>query len=258
MTGNSQGGIVIQTRDEHLLREIALVLRFVDREQAKIIAGFTSTTRANTRLLMLYRAGLLRRFFHGTVAGGRKALYACSEKGAQLVGAPYQRVRYRNDELVTTNVFLLHQSWVNWVYCWSKYTVSTRPGVSFLRWVNFSEPIAASLTPDGYLEFSALEKRLGCFVEVDLGNEGIGVWKDKVRKYKQYAASGNFEKRFHVEQFRALVITNDEKRTQRLRHIVRELTEKIFWFSTISLIQTGGFWAPFWQRAAGDEYRSLA
>ena len=51
MPGNNKG-IILQDRDRHLLRELA-VMRVIDREQAKCVAGFGSTTRANTRLLAL-------------------------------------------------------------------------------------------------------------------------------------------------------------------------------------------------------------
>jgi protein involved in plasmid replication-relaxation len=257
MNGNNQRGIVIQPRDEHLLREIA-AMRFVDREQTKLVAGFGSTTSANTRLLELYRAGLLRRFFQGTSAGGQKALYACSEKGAQLVGAPYTRLRYRNDELVVSTAFLAHLSWVNWVYCWARYTPCPLPGTPFHRWVSFPEPVAQSLTPDGYFEIATTDGSIGSFVEVDLGNEGPAIWKAKVRNYLQFAASRQFEKRFALPRFRVLVVAKDESGTQRLRRIVRTFTEKIFWFSALGLLQREGFWKPVWQRPANDEYRSLA
>ena len=55
---------MVQPRDRKLFEELA-VMRVIDREQAKIVAGFGSTTRANARLLALTRAGLLRRFFLG-------------------------------------------------------------------------------------------------------------------------------------------------------------------------------------------------
>src|ERR1700722_11132497 len=82
MAGNNRRGIVIQERDRQLLRELA-VMRVIDREQAKGVAGFGSTHRANTRLLHLTKAGLLRRFFLGTKGGGQKALYALSRNGAK-------------------------------------------------------------------------------------------------------------------------------------------------------------------------------
>src|ERR1039458_5972221 len=96
MNGNRHS-MIVQPRDLQLLRELS-VMRVLDREQAKIVAGFQSTTRANTRLLALTRAGLLRRFFLGS-GGGRKALYALSPKGAQLVGVPYRGLDRKSTRL---------------------------------------------------------------------------------------------------------------------------------------------------------------
>src|SRR5438874_2355265 len=57
MTGTSKLGFVLQDRDRHLLSELA-ILRVVDREMVRTIAGFGSIRRANARLLQLTRAGL--------------------------------------------------------------------------------------------------------------------------------------------------------------------------------------------------------
>src|SRR5262245_58423572 len=113
-------GLVIQERDRQLLREIS-VMRVVDREQAKIVAGFGSTTRANARLLGLTRHGVLRRFFQGTTAGGAKALYAISEKGARLAGVPETGPRRAQDRSVVADFFIQHQLAINDVYCALKY-----------------------------------------------------------------------------------------------------------------------------------------
>src|ERR1039457_4355339 len=110
MTGikktNEQGkrrGLIVQPRDLELLWALS-VMRVADREQLKIAAGFGSTTRINTRLLALVRAGLLRRFFLGS-GGGRKALYALSMKGAYLVGVPYRGPRRRQDEVLVADYY---------------------------------------------------------------------------------------------------------------------------------------------------------
>ena len=60
-------------------------MRVIDRDQAKRVASFGSTTQVNARLLRLTRAGLLRRFFLGTKGGGQKAIYALSQAAAKLV-----------------------------------------------------------------------------------------------------------------------------------------------------------------------------
>src|SRR5579872_734471 len=80
MAGNrSKTSLIVQERDRRLLAEIA-TMRIIDRELAKVAVGFRSTTRANTRLLKLTRAGLLNRFFIGSVAAGRKAIYTLSKR----------------------------------------------------------------------------------------------------------------------------------------------------------------------------------
>src|SRR5260221_190136 len=87
MSGNrGKTRLVIPDRDRRLLSEIG-IMRIIDRDLARKVAGFGSLTRVNTRLLKLTRAGLLNRFFIGTIAGGRKAIYTLSPKGGILINA---------------------------------------------------------------------------------------------------------------------------------------------------------------------------
>jgi Replication-relaxation len=252
MTGTKHG-IILQDRDRNLLRELA-VMRVIDREQAKIAAGFGSTTRANTRLLALTRAGFLRRFFLGTVGGARKALYAMSIRGADLVGVPYRGPRRGRDQILTADFFTAHQLEINQIYCMVKH--QPIPGdARFVRWLAFHEPIATdiALIPDGYLEIETSEKKIAMFLEVDLGNESRSVWRRKVQAYLSYAVSGKFEPRFGHAQFRTVVVVNSERRLASLRTATTELSARIFWFSTIDAIQRDGFWSPIWQRPVGEQ-----
>src|ERR1051325_8410046 len=132
MAGAKRKGMVIQERDKHLLRELA-IMRVIDREQGKIMSGFGSTTRVNARLLALVRAGLLRRFFLGTSAGGTKALYALSAKGAELVGVPRRGPQRRNDETLVADFFIQHQLTINELYCRVKYGILPS-GISFEKY----------------------------------------------------------------------------------------------------------------------------
>src|SRR5260370_41986260 len=108
MTGNNPYGLVLQDRDRHLLRELS-IMRVIDREQAKRVAGFGSTTQVNARLLRLTRAGLLRTVFLGTKGGGQKAIYALSQAGAKVVDVPLRGARRRNGEAIVADVLLSHQ-----------------------------------------------------------------------------------------------------------------------------------------------------
>lgn len=256
MVGNEHRGMVIQRRDEHLLRELAS-LRVIDREQAKVVAGFGSTTRANTRLLALYRAGLLRRFFQGTEAGGKKALYTLSSKGARLVSAPHAGLRYGNDELLATNFFVVHQLRVNSIYCSVRYQRIPVPDATFGRWIAFSQPVAPRLVPDGYFEVATPQGIVGSFLEVDLGHEGSAVWKSKTENYLRYAASDGFAKQFGQRRFRVLVVANTDKRARLLRSIVRRATEKVFWFTSFEAIDRDGFWSSSWRRPADESPKTL-
>lgn len=258
MDGDNKKGLVPQNRDRRLLRELA-IMRVIDREQAKCVAGFRSTTQVNLRLVRLKRAGLLRRFFLGTKGPGQKALYALSPTGAKLIEAPLHGPRRANDELLVADFFVTHQLSINKIYCLLKFRPIPVPDAKFVRWLSFYEPLApgARLIPDGYLEVFTPQKTVAAFLEVDRGHEGLSVWKRKVESYLRYAISGNFEKQSGQPQFRVLVVVNSERRMHSLRAATLRLTEKIFWFTTLDSITNDGFWSPVWLRAQGDERLSL-
>jgi len=258
MSGSNRSGIVLQERDRHLLRELA-VMRVADRELVKCVTGFRSTTKVNERLLALTRAGLLRRFFQGSAAGGKKALYALSLRGAQLVGAPYRGPRRSRDEFLVADFFVTHQLEINRIYVALKYQPIPAGGAEFVRWAGFSESITpeTQLIPDGYAEILAAGKTVAAFLEIDLGNESLGVWNKKVRSYLQYAVSGRFQESFGHSQFRVLVVADSTRRLASLRTATAALTERIFWFTTLGLVRERGLWAHVWQRPKGESSQSL-
>lgn len=255
---NDRRGIVIQERDRHLLRELA-DLRVIDREQATLIAGFGSVTRVNRRLLMLHRAGLIKRYFLGTNGAGQKALYGISRRGALLVDRPYRGLQRRADEPLVADFFVQHQLAVNGLYCSLRYSPIPLPGVRVLGWVHFFQPIVPEirLIPDGYVEFDANGKTIACFLELDRGGEALKTWREKVRNYLQLAMTGSFERRFHQPSFRVLVIANSERRMHSIRAAVLPLTAKLFWFAPLARTYSQGFFGPVWLRPKGDECKSL-
>ena len=258
MSGNDRHAIIVQERDRRLLREFP-ILRVADREQIKIVAGFRSTTRANVRLLKLTRSGLLKRFFLGTAAAGRKALYALSAKGAELVQVPLRGPRRRNDETLVADFFIEHQLTVNRLYCALKFRPFPIPGVTFLTWKSFDQPIMQGLRliPDGYVELATPSGPIAAFLEVDLGHESLRIWKDKVRNYVQLAMSGEYGRRFANPHFRVCVIAQSERRVRSIRDVVAPLTEKLFWFTSLDHVKQRGFFGPIWFRPRGEEPRGF-
>jgi hypothetical protein len=258
MSGNRRRRIIAQERDLMLLRALAYFL-VIDREQAKCIAGFGSTTRANSRLLALTLAGLLRRFFIGTAAGARKALYALSLKGAVLVGVPYRGPRRKQDDILVADFFIAHQLAINDIHCLLMKGAIPSADAKFVRWVSFFEAVekGTPLIPDGYFEVSTPEGTWAAFLEVDLGHERQVVWRAKVEAYRRYRRSENFEKRFQMQEFRVLVLANSERRSKSLRKATAEATSKLFWFSTLERVQRDGFWGSVWLRPRDNQLQSL-
>jgi hypothetical protein len=258
MNGNNRRGVVLQVRDLNLLRELD-TMRVIDREQAKLVAGFGSTTRANTRLLALTKAGLLRRTFMGTVGSGHKAVYALTAKGAAAVGAKIGELAFKPADHLVGSPFLLHQIEINKIYLALKYRPLPREVARLIRWLVFREAIIAafSLIPDGYFELETTTAVRAMFVEVDLGTETNRIWRKKVQMYLQLAMSGQFERKFHQPQFRVLVIAPSGRRLEGIRRVASHSTSKIFWFASLESINRDGFWSAVWLRPAGDQRQPL-
>jgi hypothetical protein len=258
MTGIKRTGVVVQERDRHLLSEIA-TMRIIDREMTKVVAGFHSTRRANARLLQLTHAGLLRRFFVGSIAHGRKAVYTLSPKGGELMAARLGGINRPSGRLVVGDAFVEHQTAINEIYLALKYRPLPLAGMQLRRWVTFRQSIseAIKLTPDAYIEVAFGDAPRAMFLEVDLGTEALKVWQQKAAYYVQLAVSGEFARRFHQQQFRVLVAVNSEKRAGNIRKTVAKSTDKVFWFATLEIIQRDGFWSPVWLRPTGDQRLTL-
>lgn len=253
MPGNRRSGIILQERDRHLLSELG-VMRIIDRETAKPVAGFHSTRRANARLLELTRAGLLRRFFIGSIAHGRKAIYTLSPTGSGIAAAKLGGIRRPSGRLVIGDAFVEHQSGINEMYVALKYR-AVPADVRLLRWHTFRQSIseAIKLTPDGYFELASAGGVRAAFLEVDLGTEALSVWQQKASLYLQLAVSGEFQNRFHQPQFRVLVVTGSERRLNNIRAVVAKSTDKVFRFTTFDNIHREGLWSPICLRPTGDQ-----
>jgi hypothetical protein len=230
-------------------------LRICDREQVKCIAGFGSTSRANARLLALHRAGLLRRYFIGTEAGGRKALYAVSEGGANLVQVPCRGLRRRQNEMLVADFSVVHQLAVNALYCaWKK-----DQGSALRQWRTFHESVTKKfdLVPDAYAEFDLPSRKIATFIEVDLGHEGMATLKRKAERYQELALSEKFTTPVAGNRFRVLVLAHSEQRVRSIRATVAKVTKKIFWFGTVTNAHRDGLRAPVWLRPEGNQRKAF-
>lgn len=257
MIGTKPIRIIATSRDLDFLEQLAEA-KILDREQFQIVAGVRRINRANDRLHQLHGAGLIRRHFEGTAAGGRKAIYSLASRGAKLIGRenPW-RFQHPEDELLIGDTFTAHQTAVNWVWISAKYR--QLDGIEFLRWLNIQEPLTQCLPiiPDGYFEVRSGGEVRTHFVEADLGTESGKVWERKVDLYLKLATSGEFEQLFGQSRFRVLVTAPSLRRLDNIRKVVRKQTSKLFFFSENQIIHRDGIYAPLWLRPDGAQGQPL-
>ncbi|MGD0905483.1 MAG: replication-relaxation family protein [Terracidiphilus sp.] len=256
MIGNDRSPILLTGRDLTLLRSLAEV-KLLDREQIQQLLDFGSITRVNDRLSRLHAAGLLHRYFLGTRAGGRKALYTISTRGTKTIGREKTwKLQRAEDELLVGEAFVEHQLVVNW--CWILMKCGSESNL--IRFVRFNEPISASLplAPDGYVELNISGEVHPIFLEIDLGTETTRVWDRKIELYLKLAVSGEFERIFRQQRFKVAVVCTSARRLESLRRIVRKHTTKLFYFSLIQNIKRDGVCAPHWLRSEGEQRYPLA
>lgn len=253
MAGNDKKGLVLQERDRRLLAELC-TMRLIDREQAKVVAGFGSTTRANTRLLALTRAGLLHRFFVGSIGAGRKAIYTLSPRAAALLNLERAGLQRKQGQLLVGDLFVEHQMGINEVFLTVKYQPIPVPDTRFRSWLSFFRPLSETvcLVPDGYFELETPAGVRAMFLEVDLGTETLRVWEQKTHSYLSLAISGEFHRLSRQPHFRVLVIAKSTRRLSNIRSVVARQTDKIFYLSSFDFIHRHGLWSPIWLRPSGD------
>lgn len=231
--------VALTLRDLRVLDTLGIVGAATSEQLGKL-AGFSSKTRRNERLLKLVRAGILGRSFVGTISGGRAAVYALAHgKG------------HRASPLRAGNAS--HRLAITEVYVSFAHSPSGNRGDPRLRFersgISFPEH---SVVPDAYLEVSVPSGTRAYFLEVDLGTEALSHWTRKAARYLEVASSGSAEVKFGHPSFGVLVVAHSARRLQGIRRAVRTVSEKIFYFTDMSKLTSEGACSPIWLRPEGE------
>lgn len=249
--------LILQKRDFWLFNALS-ILRIVDKQQAASICGFNSSSRASERLLKLRRAGLLKRFFFVSSAGGKKAIYCLTKNSADLIGVRLNAIHRPSDAFLIGDRFVGHQLTINEGYCAAAIRRhASDPAVSSFRLLSMPISEASSLIPDAYFEINTDSFIRPMFLEVDLGTERLSIWNEKIKQYLNLASSGEFERLFAKPRFSVLVITISNGRMHSLRNHTRKSTSKLFYFTTLQAIKEQGFWHSIWFRPEGEQAQPL-
>lgn len=227
-------GCFSRSVDENLLRALQS-FRVIDREQAKRLGPFTSTSRANTRLLQLVRAGQLKRF---SPVHSRTCLYRLPRGRSPVNG-----------------ITLQHQLALNALCLLIAEEAQSSTPLRIVASHASSQPLSTliPLVPDGYLEIECDANTHHVFLELDLGTEGLPIWRRKAELYFRLASSGEFERLFGNVQFRVAVITEGARRAQSIARCLSSVTKKLFFLRSIENINKQGFFQGLWLRPDGSE-----
>jgi hypothetical protein len=251
------------TKRDHSVLAYISRFRLLSRDQLMALAPFGSLTRANTRLAILMRAGLLARkqlpLYPGH--GSAQALYYLTAKCGGLVEtdsaelAQRQRQIGRWDMRQIEHVRAANQVLINLV---AAIEGSSNTSLDSFR----TEPelrrifLERSLVPDGWISWSANGQRFNCFLEIDLHHEGLKEWRKKILEYRSYAESGLNQELFGFRFFRILVLAKSRVRLNNLRQVAAEAGQ-LFGFAQIDQIDSRNILDAIWLPAAGNTPASL-
>jgi hypothetical protein len=249
-------------RDRSVLAYVSR-FRLLSRDQLMALAPFTSLTRANTRLAILLRAGLLARkqlpVYPGH--GGAQALYYLTAKAVGLVEADATELALRQRQIARWDLRQIeHVRAANQVliHLIIALGVSSTATLDSFR----TEPelrrvfLERTLVPDGWISWSANGRRFNCFLEIDLHHEGLKEWRKKISEYCGYAQSGLHQELFGFRFFRILVLAKSRARLNNLRHLAAEAGQ-IFHFAELDHINSGNVFDARWLPAAGSTPAAL-
>lgn len=242
---------------------------------------FPGKTGANIRLRKLWENRYLDRYFLPTLMfhGSTEAIYMPGKKGVDIVAAMLglERTEIARGmsylkQKVRTHSFLLSLDHILTVADFRiafAEAAEDHPDVSLEGWIpermcedsyrfwRAGEKVAGKLRPDGYCQCQHGEKRYSFFVEVDLGTMSGKAFEHKVQRYLDYSESGRYQQRFGVRYFRVLVATTGAQRLANLKQTSEELTDSIFWFTTLDQVWRGKVFDRIWVRAGQEGIYTL-
>ena len=247
------------------------------------------TTRATRRL---FDSGFVRRTVvlapsaaTGTLS--RQIVHVLSAQGARAIGVDPRWVRRRAPkprQVLVHDYWLVELAVVVMEGCPESLSVVTWWDDRVLAGRKRLGQLSMRNVPDAYLLIENLStgKRFPCLIELDLGSASVEAttrgrrdFAGKIEGYLGYL-DGGFRREFAIDAPPVvLIVADSEERLGSLKTTSRRLgAAGRYWFSTLhrlgaagmggsarqtpSAARHGPFWAPNWQAAHEDGWRSLA
>lgn len=265
--------LIIQERDKDIIMAV-YDYRFLTREQIQRLFDFNCVSKANLRLRKLYDHNYLSRTFTPSSRGSLKAIYFLGGEGLKIITERLGRdpLEVKNNQKKVSrlkSLFLHHNLNLNEIRISFTKAIEKHPLMRIELWINDRDSLLEYylsnagvktkriFRPDGYFRFSYKDKLYSFFVELDQSTESHKKFKDKVKSYLDFARSGYYQKIFGVRYFRCLIIAPTAQRLANLKKTVEEVTDKVFWFTTLDKITGNDVLSPIWLRTGHNGLHSL-
>ena len=198
--------------------------------------------------------------------GDAQAIYMLDRKGADvLVGAEIQITWKPKDNRVSW-LFFEHPLAVNDVRV-AVAKAAANLGFTLEKWIdestlrsegvmdyvalvtNGAKRQRVAIVPDGYFALALPDgRRASFFLELDRATVSNTRWATKIRAYQGYVASGRYQRRYHTQSLRVLIVTTSTKRQSHLQATADEARGgPLFWMTTLdAAIPAAIFTSPIW------------
>ena len=265
--------IVVQPRDKKIISAI-YDYRYLSRYQIQTLFDFNCVTKVNIRLRKLYDHHYISRIFLPTTRGSSKAIYLLGSKGINIITEilgidPLTVKKSQRESAQVKDLFLNHNLNLNEFRIAFTKAIQAHPDMKLERWINdhdclqeyhfnySGQKTKKTFRPDGYFRLWYKKKIYSFFIELDQSTMSQQRFKAKVKDYLEFARSGYYQKIFGVQYFRVLIIAPCIQRVMNLKKTVEDVTDNIFWFTTLNKVTSNGGFGPIWLRAGHDGLHPL-
>jgi len=247
--------------------------RFLRRDQIERLF-FTRTSTCNQRLMRLYQHGYLERVFKPVSFGSSQAVYALDKIGADLVdqmlGVSRNKVTWKRKNNRVELLFLDHKLAITEFYVLLQLSSKQNTNTKLLFWRNESKELNSrvrdpegkrkylTVAPDAFFGLQTPEGKSYFFLEVDMGTMTLTRFASKIKAYRQYWKTGNYQENFGFKNFRVLTVASSERRTRNLKEATYRIGGKnMFLFATFASIKRLTPLGQIWSSPIQTSYLNL-
>jgi protein involved in plasmid replication-relaxation len=253
--------LVISERKRRLA-EVTWQLGLVSRDQGMVAVDIHSIPRMNAETAPMVKADILRRKEVPVCPGhgGAQSLYYSGRASAAVLAVSARELARRIRQVASWGVGEVERVRAeNQVLIDIYAAIQQTSGSQLIGYRSELQLrqlfLDRGLVPDGWIAWRA-GKRFNCYLEIDLGSEGLPIWRAKIDKYLQFARSGQHQELFGFTAFRVLVLAKSERRLANLRQMA-SAAGRMFLLATLSEVNPSSIFSPVWQTADGSSRIAL-